>query len=152
YWRNQDYLGIGPGAHSHLRLRTAQSGSLALSTLPQAGQLTQQREYRWGNRKPVPGYVKRIERGEPVEEFREEINTRLAMGETMMLGLRLLQEGVEFQQFKARHGVDLREVFAEEIANLQSWNLIALDEERVTLTQRGLLLGNQVFSYFLPEE
>ncbi len=152
YWRNQDYLGIGPGAHSHLRLKSAQSVPLAIPNLPQAGQLTQQREYRWGNRKPVPGYVKRIVRGEPVDEFCEEINTRLAMGETMMLGLRLLQEGVVFQQFKARHGVDLREVFAEEIADLQSWNLLTLDDERITLTQRGLLLGNQVFSYFLPEE
>ncbi len=140
YWRNQEYLGIGPGAHSHL----------ALSALEIADQ-TAMDERRWGNRKPVPSYVKRIQRGESVEEFSEEIGPRLAMGETMMLGLRLLQEGVAFDRFFARHGLDLRDFFAKELAQLEAWGLIALDERRVRLAPRGILVGNQVFSYFLPD-
>ncbi len=48
----------------------------------------------------------------PVEEFDEEIEPRLAMGETMMLGLRLLREGVPRGRFAARHGRAVDDVFA----------------------------------------
>jgi len=75
----------------------------------------------------------------------------MAMGETMMLGLRLVDEGVEFERFQALHGVDLRTVFALELAQLQDWRLIDLDAQRVRLTQAGLMMGNQVFARFLPE-
>lgn len=136
YWRNQEYLGIGPGAHSHLWLAEAD------------GQVVRR---RWGNRKPVPGYVKRIGAGEAVEEFCEAGDARSTMGETMMLGLRLLREGVPFQRFTAIHGVELREVFAKQIAQLQDWGLIELDPVRIRLSPRGVLLGNQVFTYFLPD-
>jgi len=136
YWRNQEYLGIGPGAHSHLWLHSAEG---------------KQTRRRWGNRKPVPGYVKRIGQGASVEETSEEIDPRMAMGETMMLGLRLLDEGVPLRQFLAMHGVELQAMFAKELAQLQEWGLIELDANRVRLSSRGVLLGNQVFSYFLPD-
>jgi len=150
YWRNQDYLGIGPGAHSHLRMPDSASPTETPNEIGAAK--GQYQEFRWGNRKPVPSYIKRVERGESVVEFREEISSRLAMGETMMLGLRLLEEGVGFAQFLARHGVDLRDCFAKELADLEGWGLLVLDEQRVRLSERGIFLGNQVFSYFLPEE
>jgi len=140
YWRNQEYLGIGPGAHSHLAFAHADHGVNASVD-----------ERRWGNRKPVPSYVKRIQRGDSVEDFSEEIGPQLAMGETMMLGLRLLQEGVPFDRFLARHGRDLRTHFAKELTQLETWGLIALDEQRVRLTPHGILMGNQVFAHFLPD-
>jgi len=136
YWRNQEYLGIGPGAHSHLWFATPDG--------------TLQRR-RWGNRKPVPGYVKRIQQGESVEEFREEIEPREAIGETMMLGLRLLQEGVPRRRFLTVHGIELQALFAKELAQLQAWGMIELDPVRVRLSPQGVLLGNQVFTYFLPD-
>lgn len=136
YWRNQEYLGIGPGAHSHLWFGEAENHVI---------------RRRWGNRKPVPGYVKRIGAGDTVEEFCEESDARGAMGETMMLGLRLLREGVPFQRFTAMHQVDLRDVFAKPITQLQGWGLIELDPVRIRLSPQGVLLGNQVFTYFLPD-
>jgi oxygen-independent coproporphyrinogen-3 oxidase len=131
YWRNQEYVGIGPGAHSHLREQTGMG-------------------YRWGNRKPVPSYIKRVLAGQSIEEFREEIGPALAMGETMMLGLRVWPEGVGFAEFQARHGQDLRTVFANELRELQAAELLLIDQERVRLSPQGLLLGNQVFARFLP--
>jgi oxygen-independent coproporphyrinogen-3 oxidase len=136
YWRNEEYLGIGPGAHSHLSLRQEEG--------------TLQRR-RWGNRKPVPGYVNRISAGQTVEESGEVIDLPQEIGETMMLGLRLRHEGVPFDRFTARHGQDLRQLFAGELAELQSHGLLAVDSERVKLTERGLMLGNQVFGRFLPD-
>jgi oxygen-independent coproporphyrinogen-3 oxidase len=79
----------------------------------------------------------------------ELLPLRTSMGETMMLGLRLVREGVPFERFAALHGADLRVIFAEEITRLQAQGLITLDDQRVLLTERGLLVGNQVFAEFL---
>ena len=136
YWRNQEYVGIGPGAHSHLR------------TMREDGTVVGR---RWANRKPVPSYVRRIHAGESVEEFSEWIDAAVAMGESMMLGLRLVDEGVAFADFQARHGCELRTVFARQLAQLTQAGLLHVDEQRVWLTEQGLLWGNQVFAAFLPD-
>ncbi len=134
YWRNEEYLGIGPGAHSHLRQSV--HGCIV--------------ERRWGNRKPIAGYNRRISAGDPVEEFSEEIAPRLAMAESMMVGLRLVREGVPLGHFQAQHGVAPTVMFRSELDRLQAAGLLVVDAERVRLTRRGLLMGNQVFMEFLP--
>ncbi|MEZ4768208.1 MAG: radical SAM family heme chaperone HemW [Caldilineales bacterium] len=126
YWHNEAYLGFGPGAHS------SQNGR------------------RWAAIKPVPAYIDRVERGESVLDFVEEIDDRLAMGETMMLGLRLVQEGVAFERFQQRHGQSMLDVFGDEIADLQRLGLLERLPDRVRLTKPARLLGNQVFARFLP--
>lgn len=135
YWRNEEYLGIGPGAHSHLWVRDAEGRPV---------------ERRWGNRKPVGGYIQRVRAGAPLEEFTETIDAPLAMGETMMLGLRLLREGVSKARFAQRHGQALEATFGPQLAKLKARGLIVEDGERVRLSPAGLLLGNQVFAEFLP--
>jgi oxygen-independent coproporphyrinogen-3 oxidase len=137
YWRNGEYLGIGPGAHSHLRQRDERSGATV--------------SRRWGNRKPVAGYVKRIQAGASVEESSELVMGAAAIGETMMLGLRLVREGVAFRRFRRLHGKELPEVFAPELADLTAQGLLEGDGECVRLTPRGLMVGNQVFARFLPD-
>ena len=137
YWRNQEYLGIGPGAHSHLRRRDEQGRAVSR---------------RWSNHKPVPGYVRRVQQAEPVEDFAEEVGPRLSMGETMMMGLRLVREGVERERFQALHRCDMEEVFAAQLRDLQAWGMIETDAARVRTTRRGLLMGNQTAALFLPDE
>ena len=135
YWRNDDYLGIGPGAHSHLR---TEEGSVQV-------------ERRWGNRKPVPSYGKRMRAGDSVEDFAEEIAPPVGMGETMMLGLRLVREGVPLDRFTALHGRSLSDAFGTEVDRLCGDGLLTVDARRVRLTPRGLMVGNQVFARFLPD-
>jgi oxygen-independent coproporphyrinogen-3 oxidase len=72
------------------------------------------------------------------------------MGETMMLGLRLLREGVPYGRFAARHGLAVQEAFGPELHKLRAQALLTWDEDRVRLTPEGLLLGNRVFAEFLP--
>jgi oxygen-independent coproporphyrinogen-3 oxidase len=125
YWRNGDYAGIGAGAHGHLANRRTMN-------------------------QPSPGrYIARLERGEPAVTNTEEINERTAMGETMMLGLRLLQDGVSAPSFARRHGVSLFELFAPQLARLTSMGLLEADGRRVRLTRRGTLLANSVCAEFL---
>jgi oxygen-independent coproporphyrinogen-3 oxidase len=129
YWRNEAYLGFGPGAHSSEGAR------------------------RWANVRPVPEYVRRMEEARHeggAVDFLEVIDDLLARGETMMLGLRLVGEGVTFARFQRQHQVDLREAYAEEIADLARMGLLEVLPERIRLAPRARLLGNQVFARFLP--
>jgi oxygen-independent coproporphyrinogen-3 oxidase len=89
------------------------------------------------------------------------------MGEFMMTGLRLTREGVSPQTFRERFGQEMDDVFGSEIEDLIKLGLLErLDSpllqgdgvgevprggmrERVRLTRRGRLLGNQVFMRFV---
>ena len=98
----------------------------------------------------MPEYIRRIADGRSAEREGEIIDRRLAMGETMMLGLRLVQEGVADARFRSRFGVGLDETFGAEIAGLVRRGLLERLPDRVRLTPEGRLLGNQVFAEFLP--
>ncbi len=71
------------------------------------------------------------------------------MGETMMLGLRLVQEGVTDARFRGGFGVGPEDAFGAEIAGLSARGLLERLPDRVRLTPQGRLLGNQVFAEFL---
>ena len=87
-----------------------------------------------------------------VEEFSEVLDARTSMGETMMLGLRLVPRGSPAVTLPVCTGRTCADVFATELADLERVGLVAREAERVRLTARGLLLGNQVFARFLPDE
>lgn len=133
-WRNGSYLGFGVGAHSHAALA-------ATDTIE---------ERRWANPRDLEAYLDAVERGSETACGTETIDRRTARGETMMLGLRLLREGVVHTAFAARHGRDPREAFAAELGELEGLGLLTVDDEATKLTQRGLMLGNQVFARFVP--
>jgi oxygen-independent coproporphyrinogen-3 oxidase len=125
YWRNGDYLGLGAGAHGYLH------GTRGMNH-------------------PLPAtYAAAVEAGRTARATEEVIAPRTAMGETMMLGLRLLEDGVAFAAFAARHGVDLDGVFGPDLADLQGRGLLERLPDRVRLTRRGLLLANDVCARFV---
>jgi len=125
YWRNGDYAGIGAGAHGHVRNR------------------------RMMNQPSPARYIAALNRAEPVVSNVEDISENTAMGETMMLGLRLLEDGVSVQSFAQRHGVSLFDTFAPQLSRLTSIGLLEVDQRRVRLTARGVLLANSVCAEFL---
>jgi len=94
-------------------------------------------------------FIAAVERGEPPVSNVEEINPETSMGETMMLGLRLLEEGVSDDAFLARHGVTLDSVYADTIAETSALGLLERLPDRVRLTRRGLMLANDVAARFL---
>lgn len=104
---------------------------------------------RWANRKGVQGYIRRVETGESPVDFQEALPAEVSMGETMMLGLRLVEEGVPYSRFKAMHGQPLGAAFGPALARLQESGLLESDGKRVRLTSRGLLVGDRVFSEFI---
>jgi oxygen-independent coproporphyrinogen-3 oxidase len=126
YWRNGPTLGIGAGAHSWLGGR------------------------RWANVAHPAEYTSWLLGGGCCVAAEEEIGPALEVGETMMMGLRLLDEGVPFARFRERFGEDLRQRFGGELAELAALGLIVTDDRRIRLSRHGRLLGNQVFLRFLP--
>jgi oxygen-independent coproporphyrinogen-3 oxidase len=71
------------------------------------------------------------------------------MSEFMLTGLRLTDEGVSASDFLGRFRVDLDERFGGEIGDLTRLGLLEREEDRLRLTRRGRLLGNQVFLRFV---
>lgn len=127
YWRNEPYVGIGAGAHSWVNGK------------------------RRANVSAPAEYTARMLGDERPVAIEETISPALEMGETMMMGLRLLEEGVTLDRFHDRFGFDLRWQFARELAELTEWGLLVMGEGQVRLSRRGRLLANQAFLQFLPE-
>ena len=127
YWHNRDYLGFGPGAASYRGGR------------------------RWLNEAGLERYITAALAGEPVAGDGEELAPEAAVGETLMLGLRML-EGVDTDAIQRRFGVDPLEYYAEEIARLVARGLLVKDKRRLRLTPLGVRLANDVFVEMLPKE
>lgn len=124
YWRAEEYIGLGLGAHSYFQ------GT------------------RYHNTYDLKTYIRaRGNLGEIREDF-EPYERRKAYEEYMFLGLRLL-EGVSEGAFLQRFGCSLQEIYGVQIQKLIQSKLIKQEGERVRLTKRGLDLSNLVFEEFL---
>ncbi len=125
YWRNEAYLGAGAGAHSYFAGR------------------------RFWNVKPIEGYVKRVTGGTPVCAGEETLEPEARIGETAMLALRLRQEGIDFARFRARFGIDPVVRWRDALDELASLGLLNVDERRARLTDKALLVSNEIGARFL---
>ena len=71
----------------------------------------------------------------------------------MMMGLRLTNEGVGKEIFRARFDAELENIFQNEIGELMRYGLLEWGnfeaEENLRLTKQARLLGNQVFQRFV---
>ena len=133
YWRNQDWWGIGPGAHSHI------NGT------------------RWWNIKhPIP-YAHRVRAGESPAAAREVLDSGTRSFEAIMLLIRV-REGLPMSELLAVHpAADL----GDSLQWLLAQGLIEPDiftntgapnpDASVKLTLQGRLLGDAVTRELLPD-
>jgi oxygen-independent coproporphyrinogen-3 oxidase len=86
----------------------------------------------------------------PAVETILEIDRTSEMQETMMVGLRLTEEGVSQAVFLERFGEPMQAMFGREIEELIGHGLLEWTEgDRLRLTRRGRMLGNQAFMHFV---
>ncbi|HEY7832261.1 MAG TPA: radical SAM family heme chaperone HemW [Ktedonobacterales bacterium] len=151
YWRNLPYIGLGAGAHGWFAGR------------------------RYSEARPIRAYCERVERvvaqardielanaqthalpaGAVVED--EAIAREAEMAETAMLGLRLV-EGLDLGVWAARFGEPFFARFGPRLAEVEAAGLLervpadasAYGGGHIRLTERGRLLGNEVFERVLP--
>lgn len=131
YWRSLPYLGLGPGGHGFaggIRYSTELSPHRYIRTLLEAAP-TDDRQYPL-----TPAVVEwtRLDRASEISE-------------TLLMGLRLIHEGIELKVFRERFDVDLLEMHGETFAKFAGFGLVEVSDRHVRLTPRGRLLSNVVF-------
>jgi oxygen-independent coproporphyrinogen-3 oxidase len=125
YWQNEEYYGFGAGA-------VAYQGGVRRTNI----------------KRPIP-YCKAVEAGEDLSEESDESPQAVRMSETMMLGLRMIGNGVSYSRFTNDFREDLRDRWAFEIKKYASMGMLDILEDRVRLTQRGVFMANDVMAAFL---
>ncbi len=169
YWRNLPYFGFGAGAHGSIdglrysnvlriktyieRLSAPSSVSIRESVIESVDQSVSARE----------SVTKSVDQSVPVRESvtksafspalvnQQRPSPRESMQETMMLGLRLVQEGVSDETFRARFGLGIAEAFPREVADLTRLGLLEWQNGALRLTPHARLIGNQVFLRFVGD-
>ncbi|MBF6589222.1 MAG: radical SAM family heme chaperone HemW [Ktedonobacterales bacterium] len=136
YWHNLPYLGLGAGAHGWF-----------------AG-------HRYAEARPIRDYIARVRAAVagatplplPAAAVAEDevISLEMAMAETAILTLRLA-DGLDLRAFERRFSRPFWSVYGARVDELRTFGLIELAGERLRLTPRGRLLGNEVFERLLPE-
>ena len=120
YWQRQPYLGFGLDAHSMLRSPGRRLSNTAVLT-----------DYLQGAGKETRALA-------PAEELEE----------TWFLGLRLNQ-GVSWTALIQEFGRGLVDCFRPVVRELAELELVVDQQDRVSLTARGVLFSNEVFARFL---
>lgn len=138
YWECREYLGLGAGAHSYL-------GGVRFANAAALGQYLALVEESWREAGAGDGgtRLRHVVSG-------ERITPELAMVDALILGLRLV-EGVSLDGFRERFGVDALAAFGERLREPGELGLLETVDGRLRLTERGRLLGNEVFARLLPE-
>jgi oxygen-independent coproporphyrinogen-3 oxidase len=144
YWRTEPYVGVGPGAHSYL-------GDIRFANLNQPREYISRLMDADGG-KPVrddidSGDLKKTIDRVPSVDTTEHIDRNLAMAETLMMGLRL-DDGISIPNFRARFNQTPAEAYHSIIDDLTNLDLLKTSDDRLLLTPRGRMLGNEVFSRF----
>ena len=78
----------------------------------------------------------------------EVVTPQAAMEEFCFLGLRVV-EGISAQTFEKNFGEKIFDVFGSAIEKNLRRGLLAVDGDKIFLTERGMSLGNEVFADFL---
>ena len=142
YWKNDPYLGVGPGAHSRL-------GNYRFWTV------LSPREYNicsanWAESDTVsvPEILEVVLEGIPTLGGWEHISIETACSETMFLGLRLL-DGLNIVEASVKSGLNLVERFETPIQECVDLGLLERDGNCLKLTSSSYLIANQAFTRFL---
>jgi oxygen-independent coproporphyrinogen-3 oxidase len=81
------------------------------------------------------------------DETLETIDHETRMREAIMLGLRL-RGGLNLQSFHNDFGINLLEEFAETVNKLVSGGFVEVVDQKLRITDRGVLISNSIISEF----
>lgn len=125
YWRNDTYWGFGAGAVGYNNVE------------------------RTTNVMRPSRYIDAMLSGAPmIFEMSETPDLAGSIGETMMLGMRL-PEGVTLTDVSARYGVDVRELYADELTSGIETGLLEVVGDDVRLTKHGTMFANDAMLLFI---
>jgi len=124
YWNQEEYIGIGPSAHSFLN------------------------SIRYSNPSDLKLYIKNGETNTFERKIQEVLSEKDLIFEYIMLRLRLT-EGLNTVDFKNKFSVDFYEAYQKQIDYLMKNKLLECSKEFVKLTHFGMDISNCVFQEFM---
>jgi oxygen-independent coproporphyrinogen-3 oxidase len=130
YWEGGDYLGIGAGAHSYLRL-------------DDRGVFGR----RWREEKNPIRYMERVAGEGNASMKLEELDSAKAAAEFMFMGLRTMR-GVSMGDFLRRFGREPSDVYPKIGAWIEA-GLMEAENGRLRLGRRGLMVADEIFLGFV---
>ncbi|MBR6089231.1 MAG: radical SAM family heme chaperone HemW [Anaerolineaceae bacterium] len=129
YWFVDPYYGFGAGAHGCIGGNRIQNTGL------------------------ISGYIDAVNNSDARFPAAAEIipqDRHTEMQDVMMLGLRMLNEGITEERFRERFGTDMAAVFRRELRHLEQKNLVhRSDDGRLLLNPDKVMVANQAFIEFV---
>ena len=124
YWRLEEFIGIGAGAHGFLK------------------------NFHYHNETVIGKYCNAVHmRGIGVAD-KEEISSRTGAFEAIMLGLRTLR-GVDIADLEKRWGIDINKNYKKPIEKWTQNKMLVLNNNFLIPTKKGLLFADQIALDFL---
>ena len=127
YWNNDHYYGLGAGASGYL-------GNI-----------------RYKNHGPIQHYLEPLRQNNLPTITTENLTIKHQMEEEMFLGLRKKQ-GVSLSNFEQKFGQTFESIYGSVAERLIEEEMIQIRDGFISLTDKGLILGNDVFEKFLLEK
>ncbi|MCG6922867.1 MAG: radical SAM family heme chaperone HemW [Acidobacteria bacterium] len=124
YWDEGSFLGFGMSAHSLRRGR------------------------RWWNLDRYATYCRAVEEGRGPLAGERVLDARERAQDALLTGLRRT-EGVDLATLRHRHGIDPSVEWADALGEVAQAGLVETAGDRLRLTDRGMLLSNEVFRIFV---
>lgn len=121
YWKYDDYIGFGSGAHSFFEGR------------------------RFANSRDIDGYI--ATSGLGTRESEEIISQSEAENEYVMLGMRL-SRGIDISEYQSRFGKNFFKEFGKKFQKF-SPEYVILSENNCKFTEKGMFVSNYILSEIL---
>lgn len=149
YWENGSYIGVGLGAHGHLKGQAEIEAHLDKKGAPiEPEMLTGSHPIRYENTRSIHAYKKALEMGVLPVLNSHVLTKEACIEESMFLGLRLM-EGVNLKRLSARYNQDVFDLYRKRIDKLRKLDYVSLEADTLRLTKQGLMMANDVFEAFL---
>ncbi len=129
YWRNEAYLACGPGAYGYaagFRYRTIRSPQRYIAALQEA----------------IPGPFPFT----PALAHKEKVDAADELTDTLMMGLRLTEEGVDLSRFREPYALRRIEKMESAIARFREQGFLEMVGPSLRLTRAGRFVSNAILS------
>lgn len=131
YWKSQDYLGLGAGAHSRIKF-TENKNRVKIMMF--------HKPEKWQN--------EIFHNNNAIQEL-TEVNNEELLEEILLMGLRL-KEGINNKIFLQYFNKTYQELLdAKKLDILQKQNLLCLTEDFIKVTDKGRIITNSIIRYCL---
>jgi oxygen-independent coproporphyrinogen-3 oxidase len=123
YWHHQDYISLGPSAHSFVENK------------------------RWWNYSSLKRYINEIELNQNAVMNYETLTQHQLQDEYIMLALR--SDGIKIEEFINRFGNDWLDEHAKDFEILKNQDLIEVKHNTIKLTSKGYAICDEILSKIL---